>query len=299
MLLVALASISWGTIGVAVDVLYGIEETNAVSVGFLRMAVSVPALLLLSRRFAGPGFLRVERRDVGTMVMIAIAFAGYQVFYFAAIPLIGVAAAVMVNICSAPILISILSGIFLRERITPVVWAVLLIAILGTVLLVGGSPEADTPQALLGGAALALGAGLMYSLVALGARRVASRYHPVQPVAIAFTLGTLLLFPFALGQGLALRYSMPGWLLLVYLGLVPTVLAYALYFWGLRSTPATFAAIIALLEPLISSVLAVAFLGERLSPTAVTGGALLLGSIIFLYASQAREARRASLQTTG
>jgi drug/metabolite transporter (DMT)-like permease len=54
----------------------------------------------------------------------------------------------------------------------------------------------------------------------------------------------------------------------------------------MRQTPATVAAIVALLEPLISAVLALTFLGERLSPTGVLGGALLLGSILYLYVRQ-------------
>lgn len=289
MILVALAAATWGTIGIAVDILYRVAATDAVSVGFWRMAISVPPLLILSRVFAGPNFFRFERRDAGPIFLLGLSFAAYQVFYFAAIPRIGVAAAVLVNICSAPIMIALLSAIFLRERITPVIGLVLLGAIAGTALLVGGSPEAKTATALITGAALALGAGFSYSVVALTARVVAPRYHPVQPIALAFAIGTILILPFALYHGLAVRYSPTGWLLLLHLGLVPTGLGYALYLRGMRSTPATLSGIVGLLEPLISSVLAVTVLRERLSPTGTIGGVLLLGSIALLYINQPRE----------
>jgi len=36
---------------------------------------------------------------------------------------IGVAAAVLINICSAPLLVALLSGLFLRERVPPVVYS--------------------------------------------------------------------------------------------------------------------------------------------------------------------------------
>ncbi len=283
MAMVALAAATWGTIGVAVDLLYRVTVTDALSVGFWRTALSAPPLLLLNHLYSGPAAWRLARRDLLPVFIMGLAFAAYQVCYFAAIRYIGVAAAVLINICSAPLIIALLSGLFLRERVIPVVYAVLAVALAGAVLLVGGSPEAAGPAELLVGAGLALGAGFAYSLVALEARLLAPRYSPVQPIALAFTLGTVLLLPFALANGLDVGYPAPGWLLLLYLGLVPTGLGYIFYLRGMRHTPATIAAIIALLEPLISAALAVTLLGERLSPTGALGGALLIGSIAFLY----------------
>src|SRR5262245_31239194 len=121
LLSVTLAAITWGTIGVAVDLLYRLTPTNALSVGFWRLAFSAPVLLVLSRVYAGPDFWHVRRRDLGPLLLMGAAFAAYQVCYFAAIPYIGVAAAVLVNICSAPIMVAVLSGLFLGERLTWVI----------------------------------------------------------------------------------------------------------------------------------------------------------------------------------
>ena len=54
--------------------------------------------------------------------------------------------------------------------------------------------------------------------------------------------------------------------MLLYLGAVPSALAYALFFTGLRTVPGAVASIVTLLEPLTATALATAFLGERLSP---------------------------------
>lgn len=286
LLAITLAAATWGTIGVAVDLLYRLTPTDALSVGFWRLALSAPVLLVLSRVYAGPGFWRFERRDLGPLLLMGAAFAAYQVCYFAAIPHIGVAAAVLVNICSAPIITAVLSGLFLGERLTAVVGLALAGALTGAALLVGGSPEAATPGVLVLGGLLALGAGFSYSLVALSARVVAARYHPIQPIALAFTLSALLLLPVAAATGLDVAYPAAGWGLLLYLGVVPTALGYGLYLFGLRTVTATVSTIFALLEPLISTLLAVTLLGERLSPGSLWGGALLLGSVVFLYLRQ-------------
>lgn len=291
-LLVALAALTWGTIGITVRLLYSLTDTDPLSVGFWRLALSAPPLLLLSRWFAGPEFWRVQRRDLLALGVMGVASAAYQVCYFAAIPRIGLAAAVLINICSAPVIVAVLSALLpaTGERPTLIVGVVLVIALSGTALLVGGSPQAENATALLTGGALALGAGFFYSLVVLTARAVAARYHPVQPIALAFTLSALLLLPVVLATGLDVHYPPAGWLLVIYLGLVPTALGYGLYLRAMRTTPATVAAIVALLEPLISSVFAITLLGERLSPGGFVGGAMLLGSVVFLYWRQARGA---------
>jgi DME family drug/metabolite transporter len=281
--LVALAALIWGTTGIAVSLLYGVADTNPLAVGFWRLLLSAPALAVLARMLVGPGFWRVQRAHLGPIILIGAAFAGYQVAYFAAIPRLGVAAAVLINICSAPIFTALLARVFLGERLGPATLAAMVGAIGGTALLVGGAPEAAGPADLLIGAALALTAGACYSLVVLGSRVVAPHYHPLQPILLAFSLGALLLLPVAASAGFGSGYGPAGWGLLLYLGLVPTALAYALYLRGMRSVSATTAAILTLLEPLGSASLAVLFLDERLAPAGLLGAALLLGSMALLF----------------
>lgn len=289
LLLVSLAALVWGTIGVAVSLLYQLADTNSFSVGFLRLLIAAPALLFFCRMRVGPGCWRVSRSHLLAIGLIGVATATYQLSYFAAIPRLGVAAAVMINICSAPIITAVLAGLVLGERLGRVTILALLGAVIGTGLLVGGIPQAASSSELWIGALLALGAGLSYSLVALGGRAVAPFYHPLQPTALAFTLGALLLLPPALASGLVLDYPPLGWLLLLYLGLVPTALAYVLYLRGLQAVPATVAATLSLLEPLGSTLLAVLLLGERLNLRGMLGAGILLASMALLYLGRASQ----------
>ena len=71
--------------------------------------------------------------------------------------------------------------------------------------------------------------------------------------------------------------------LLLYLGAVPSALAYGLFFTGVRAVPAAVASIVTLLEPLTATALATAFLGERLEPGALAGGMLVLAAVAGLY----------------
>jgi DME family drug/metabolite transporter len=274
----------WGTVGVATRALYTLAPAaNALSIGFFRLAFSVPALGLAAWLVVGPALFRVARRDLAVMLLMSAMMALYQVCYFAAIARLGVAVAVITTICSAPVLVAGLAALFLRERFTRRMAVALAAALAGTLLTASLSPAAaGQPDQRAAGVLLALGSAAGYAVLTLCSRALAGRYHPLQPITVAFTSGALLLLPFALAGGLSLAYPVAGWLLLLHLGLLPTALAYWLFLRGLQSTPATTASIIVLAEPLTSTLLAAWLFGERLPPSGLAGAALLVGALALL-----------------
>jgi drug/metabolite transporter, DME family len=116
MLMILLAAVMWGTVGVATKGIYGLAATNALSIGFFRLAFAMPALLLACWVALGRRAFHIARRDLVVMMLIGIAMALYQVCYFAAIARVGVAIAVLVTLCTAPVMVALLSALFLRER---------------------------------------------------------------------------------------------------------------------------------------------------------------------------------------
>jgi DME family drug/metabolite transporter len=72
--------------------------------------------------------------------------------------------------------------------------------------------------------------------------------------------------------------------LLLYLGAVPTALAYGLFFRALTALRATTVSIISLGEAVGAALLGVAFFGERLTPLAWSGCVLLLAAVAVLAA---------------
>ncbi|GHO71992.1 hypothetical protein KSC_108840 [Ktedonobacter sp. SOSP1-52] len=79
-----------------------------------------------------------------------------------------------------------------------------------------------------------------------------------------------------------MHYSPMGWLLLVYLGLVPTAVAYGLFYAGLRLVEATVASVVVLLEPLVSIILSLIIFGNEMGAAGLIGGMLLLGAQLLL-----------------
>jgi drug/metabolite transporter, DME family len=292
LLLILAAALLWGTVGVATKAIFTLSEANAISIGFFRLAFATPVLLAACWRVLGRRTFRVAPRDLGLMITIGVMMALYQVCYFAAIARVGVAIAVLITLCTAPVLVALLAALLLRERLTGAVLLALACALAGTVMLVWVEPGTLGLRRDIVGVLLALGSALGYAVMALCSRALAARYHPLQPISIGIGAGALVLLPFALASGLTISFSPVGWLLLVHLGLLPTALAYGLFLAGMRHTTATVASIVTLVEPLTSTLLAWLLFGERLGPLGALGAALLLAAIGLLYWGAARPSMR-------
>ncbi|MBI4590774.1 MAG: EamA family transporter [Candidatus Rokubacteria bacterium] len=103
LVLIALAAISWGTTGATMALLAERAAADPLLVGFIRLAVAAPFLLgaaWVSRR----GSWLTGARDTVASLTMGCAMAAYQVFYFRAVMLTGVAVAALLAICSAPLM---------------------------------------------------------------------------------------------------------------------------------------------------------------------------------------------------
>lgn len=291
--LVVLAAMLWGTVGVASKAVYGLSDITPLTVGFSRLALAVPLLLLLSLVVVGRRTFSFRGRELLVILLLGVTMAGYQLFYFTAVAKAGVALATLVTICTAPLLVALLSGAVLGERLTGRIALALLLGLCGTLMLVGfPSDVGASRQSIISGVFWAAGSALSYAVFTLCSRWLAPNHHPFTLIAIGFGAGALILLPFALGQpfftGRVLIAPPASLALLLYIGLVPTALAYVLYFRGMQKTPATVASIASLAEPLTATLLAFAVFGERLGAAGLAGGGLLLASIVILQRGPGR-----------
>ena len=272
----------WGTIGVGAKLAYAASSFDAVSVTWLRAAVAAAVYLAVGWATLGRGLFRASRGDLGLMTVLGGVMLVYQWCYLAAVDRLGVAAATLVALCVPPVIVALVSTLFLGEAMTPTLGAALAGAMLGVALLVGAPAAAGRPGALLAGVLLALASAAGIAGHMLGSRRLAGRHPPIRALAVSFAAGTVLFAPVALLHGVELRQPPAGWFWVVYLGIVPSVVAYFLFQRGLRDLPATAASVATLVEPLTAAVLAWLLFGERLGPVGLAGGALLLASIVVL-----------------
>ena len=282
-LLVVLAAVCWGTSGISGAIVAERTDLGPLDIAWHRMAIGAVALLtgfLLTRRRRPAPAAPLARGVAVRLLLIGAGLAAYQVAYFAAVAAAGVSIATLVALGLAPMLIAVGAALLGHGRPDRATGIALVVALTGLVLLVGVSAGADTGTTVVLGALMAVGSALGYAVVTLAGGGVPGG---VPVTLVGFAGGALLLTPVALAAGLRFTPEPVALGVLLYLGAVPSALAYGMFFTGLRSVPGAVAGIVTLLEPLTATALATAFLGERLSPGALAGGVLVLAAVAGLY----------------
>jgi DME family drug/metabolite transporter len=270
------AAVCFGTTGTAQAL--G-PSASPLAVGSARIAVGAlilaVAAAILAPRASGPW----RRRPLAAA---AVGIAAYQLTFFAAVDSTGVALGTVVALGSAPVSAGVLGRAVNGEALTRRWAACTALAAAGVTLLVLGGGAADVRIA---GVALALGAGASYATYTVAAKRMlVAGDAPETVMARSFGLAALALAPvLALSDPGALAGA-DGLALALYLGAIPTALAYVLFARGLRGVGAGEAATLTLAEPVTAAVLGALVIGERPGGVAVAGAALVLCSLAALVA---------------
>lgn len=281
---VVTAAVAWGMGGLVASVLYTSSGMGPWAVSFWRAGFGVVVLLGVQVARRRPVGLRALFPR-GVIVIIGLGLAVYQSAYYLSIAQAGVAVGTVATLGACPILVALGARLFLKEALGGRGALAIGVALLGLVLLVGGPGEVGPNPAL--GVAWALASAAGYALVTLLTRVYAERIgsDDVGKTLASFSVATLCLLPAAAAEGLLPTSRVPeavGWLL--FLGVVPTAMAYTMFFTGLRTVPATTAAMLVLFEPVSALALAVLLLGERLGVAALAGTVLLLAAVVVMTA---------------
>jgi DME family drug/metabolite transporter len=284
--LVTGAAILWGTIGVATQTIYAIDSTTSLFINLARMVVATPLLFVACWYVVGQTMFQIRRRDLLIMLLTGTLLAVSHAAYFAAIRYSGVTIATLLTICVAPLVVTGLSVLLKFETLTRRIVLALVFALVGSVLLVGLHAPDGTQSSLLTGTLFSLMAAATYGSVIICGRFLAADYHPLQVTTVSFGVGTLVLVIINLLSGIVVVHTTQGWLLVLYLGLVPTAFAYWLFQMGLRSVSASAASIVSMLDPLVAALLAWLLFGETLPLTGIAGAILLILSIFLLSADK-------------
>jgi DME family drug/metabolite transporter len=272
LLYLVISGLLWGTGGLTGSVLSRVTGLSALSVAACRLTVGGGLIVIF---LAATSRRRPAGRAAWTRIaVIGLLAALYQSCYFTAVSLTSVPLATLVTIGSAPVIVQAVDRLTRRGTGRRTASATCL-ALVGLGLLVG-VPSGPGTAAVLSGAALAVLAAAGFAAVTLVGARPVPGLDELTVTGFGFTVGGLALMPLAaLAGGPGFRVGPEAIGLLLTLGTGPTAIAYTLYFRGLRTAAASTAVLLALLEPLTGTVLALVVLGQRLNGTGIAGAVIL------------------------
>lgn len=264
----------------------GLTSLRLTQVRCAGAVVGLALLLLALRRDA----LRASRRELPFLAVFGVcAVVLVQLLYFLAIRRLEIGVALLI-IFLGPLLVALWARFVMKEHVRRRVWAALGLAIVGLSLVV----DAWSGLSLDGlGVVFALLAACSFAGYLLLAEHAVGRRDPLSLLFYGFFFASLF---WALAQpwwsfpyervaasvsllGNLADISLPAWALIAWVIVPGTIAPFLLIVGALQHLPATRVAIAGMLEPVIATVVAFAWLDETLAVEQIVGGAVVLAAI--------------------
>lgn len=276
-LLIALSAAAFGAMAIFARFAYaaGADVYGLLTVRFAVAAVAM-ALVMRSRGFRLPPW----RRVLALAAMGGIGYVGQSFCYFTALNH-AQASLVALLLYLYPLFVTILAAVFLKERLTGAAVAALVLCSLGAGLTVGGG------QGSALGIALGVAAAVIYSIYIVVGARVTAGVNAIATTTVVCTAAALVYGSLSVLRALSgvppqFPASAGGWLALLAIALLSTVLAILTFFAGLQKLGAAQASMLSTLEPVVTVVLAAVLLDEHIGWAQAVGGGLILAGVLWL-----------------
>ena len=259
-------------------------------------SVLIPLAAWQSRR-EGRSFPKPEnfRQLAGLFSLGLTGVFLYNAIFFTGLQLTSASNGALI-VAINPLLTAILSALWLRERVSASQGAGLLLSLFGVALVIArGSLAVMTQLSFNRGDLIMLGAPLCWALYSILGKKALARFTPLAATAYAALFGASLLVPAALLEHAAAGGPLPGfswlgWLAILQLALLGTVVGFVWWYQGVQQLGTARAAAFVNLVPLFGAVLAALILGERLTAPQVWGGFLVIVGVYWGSRQTARPA---------
>jgi drug/metabolite transporter (DMT)-like permease len=271
--LIIVSGISFGAAAIFARFAYE-AGTNPITLLFLRFGIA--SICMISIILVRKNPLPRGRILIGLVLMGALGYVGQSFCYFTGLTLAS-AGLVALLLYLYPAIVTVISVIFLKEPVSKLKITALVLALAGTVLTIG---PAGGGQPL--GIILSLGAAFIYSIYILVGSKLVKQGTAIQSSTVIIISAAVVYGGLISVQGPAFPVTLPGWISVIALALISTVLAVVTFLAGLERVGPTNAATLSTIEPVVTVVLASLILGETITPLRILGGMMILLAVIFL-----------------
>ncbi|MBM7662027.1 drug/metabolite transporter (DMT)-like permease [Bacillus mesophilus] len=278
--MLTIATATWGSAFIAGK--FAVQSFEPSTVAFLRFlgaaVLLFPIMWMMEKKQIKPTL-----KDYGLFAVLGLTgIALYNIFFFLAskhAPVIKSS----IFIASNPVLIVILSGIFLKETISRNNIIGMIIALTGVTFII-------TDGHLLSLLTLGfepidfvlIGAVISWALYSVVGKIVLKKFSAVVSTTYAVAFGTIMLLPFALMETTwqdVQHASFDAWVAIIHMSVFVTVISFVMYYNGIKEVGAAKASIFINVMPLSAVIMATLFLGEKLTWAHGVGAALVLSGV--------------------
>ena len=258
------------------------NEIPAAPAALLRFSIASVCLLGLlywqEQRFPVPS----AKQCFGLVCLGLTGVLGYNLLFLKALQTVE-AGHTATLVSSNPVLIALLSALFLGERITRLKALGICLSVFGA-MVVATKGDLQTLAHFSAGDRAVIGSGCCWALYSVIGRQMLKTLSPLTSVAYSAVAGALMLGVFTLcyqEPWMISSLSIQTWLGILYLALPGTVIAFWFYYQGIESLGVIKAGIFTNLIPVSTLILSVPILGEVPS-LSMLGGTFLVFCGVYL-----------------
>jgi drug/metabolite transporter (DMT)-like permease len=285
---IIVAALAWGTNGVATRAALndGVPPIAMVSIRAVLATVLLYLLLRMRKRRAPSDLATWRTGIVQGVFQLSIPFVLFTLAYEnASAGFVGLLVALI------PIGTAIIAHFWLPdEPLHLAKVAGLVVAFVGVAfLLLSGDSGLDEGGKPLLAAALSLGSVVSISFAGVFAKDHADEFDPMELTFMQFAIGIVLIgATMLIFEGLPGGISTWGWMLIVYMTVIGSIVPFLLFFWLLQQVSATKASLIGYIVPLISLTAGIVLIDEKLQVGIGIGGLLILAGVVLTDRAERR-----------
>jgi drug/metabolite transporter (DMT)-like permease len=249
----------------------------------LASIVLVPFYLRERRAIPPERYTRFTWKALVALGLTAVV--GYNALYFWGLSLAPSSDSILLIPTTNPIWTMLIATLFIGERPGKRLLIGMVVALCGMSLVLAGGYTGDYNNARLLGNGLFVLAAIVFGASHVVGRVATRQISPIGATTIAGVIGVLVLFPMAILEGgLRTLSSAPigFWLNISFVAFGVTALGYVLWYRSVSRIGAGRTSFYTNLVPIFGLTLSAIFLAEYPTPIQVVGGAVMLGSIIWV-----------------
>jgi drug/metabolite transporter (DMT)-like permease len=257
---------------------FGLEELSPINLTIMRLLIAC-ILFIFLLLMKPKDFSKLQKKDI--IPIFFLGFLGIIVYHLGlnyGEQYVSASVASLI-IAIIPIIVVIFAISFLKEKITFKIVAGITLSLIGVLIIsTYGNPTYTLEIRYILGAIAVFIAALVGAGYTVAGKKMLSRYSPLSLTVYAFLLGSLGLIPFisiSLFEEVAVL-SIRGWIVLLFLGIFPTVIAYILWYVALEMKSASNLGTYLFFIPVLSTIISVILLNEEITWLFVIGGILVI-----------------------
>lgn len=253
-------------------------------IAFNAMRMIVGTTVFLAVILATPARARLKtltRQDMTQLFFLgAVGTFLYQFCFVSAVKRTSVGNGSLI-IGVSPIVIALMSAIVGHERIKPVRWLGIAVAMAGLYLVVGQG--VDVSGQTWRGDALMMGGVLCWAVYSVGSQPILKRHSPLLVIALTFSVGATLYVVTMIPVLMRVDWravSASSWLMMLTSTLLALNLSYWIWYTGLQKLGGSRTSVYSYLTPVVAMVVAAIWLDEPIAGNQIAGAAAIFGGLL-------------------